>query len=314
MLNENAYNIFYTAVLEAIEPVLVGPHIVAKAESLPAGVQQVTNDELQKLKGRAKRGRKGSPVPRELGELTRKTVPVVEHIHGFDVHQQDLLASKRSNTPLPTAAARQSARLVAESVEDMIFNGIPELEMQGIYKDAGNTFTSANPWNVDGGDPYKDILDMVSTLTETSQYKPRMMVLDPRAYWALAKTNDHGVSHLKMVEDAAIFPNGRKDIYISPSRANLEGAPIIPSGGGLIGDFDKNIAERYVQSPLGSGVSTDEPYKGEISLVEFPMNSNNHWSFNVQTYQGINLHYTDAFVRLENVAKTPEPKKKGNKR
>jgi uncharacterized linocin/CFP29 family protein len=303
MLPDNAYNLYYETVLEAIEPLLIGPRVVAKADSLPPGTQQITRDELQKLRGKAKRGRKGSPVPRELGELERKTTYIPEHIHGFDVHNQDLLASKRSNTPLPQAAAMQCSRLVAESIEDMIFNGIPELNIKGIYKDAGKIFKTSTSWNTEKADPYTDIVNIVGQLNESSRYKPKMMVLGSNAYWSLFKTNNMGVSYMKMIEDAGIFPNGRNDIYMAPAPANPDSPLIIPPTDGVIGDFGNNIAERYVQNGTGKQ-NTNKEYPSEIDLIDFPMDKNNLWAFNVQTYQGLDIHYKDAYIKLENLTKT----------
>jgi uncharacterized linocin/CFP29 family protein len=309
MLTDDAYNLYYMTVLEEIEPLLVGPRVVSRADSLPPGTQQVTRDELHKLKGKAKRGRKGSPVPRELGEMVRKTTFIPEHIHGFDIHQQDLLASKRSRTPLPQAGAQQCARLVAESIEDMIFNGIPELNIPGVYKYAGKKYPvqKGNEWNRSQSDPYSDIIKIMGMLGETSQYKPKFMVLGSEAYYSFLRVNSLGLSFLKMVEDAGVFPDGRGSIFISPAPANLDHGPIIPPDGGLIGDFGPNISERYVQNNLGDNVTDSAgDYTGEISLVEFPMDKNNMISFNVQTYQGIDIHYLNAYVRLENLIAPPE--------
>lgn len=311
MLTEIEFNLLLDAVLSEIEPNLVGPRIIARAPSLPLGVQSVTMHELKKLKGKALRGHKGADIPREVAEFERKAVNVIEHAYGFKLHDQDLLASRRSSIPLETTAARQCGRIVAESIEDMIFNGIPELGIEGVYRNAQtDPYTVVNGWNTREGDPYDDIISMVSRLGETSKYRPKFMVLSPEAYYSLARTNEFGVSYMKMVEDAGIFPNGRKDIYMVPSNANPESGPIIPMGCGLIGDFGSNIAERYVQQIQAERISGDVEHYADIYLQDFPMDANNMWLFNVQTYQGLGIHFKDAFLKLENLVK---PSAKGNK-
>jgi uncharacterized linocin/CFP29 family protein len=298
MLTENEYNLLYEAVLNELEPILVGPRVVAKSDSLPLGIQSITINELKKLKGKAKRGQKGAPIPREVAEFQRKTVSIIEHAYGFHLDDQDLLASRRSKIPLETGAARQCARIVAESIEDMIFNGIPELGIKGIYNDTNKSFDAPNPWDSKDGNPYEDVISMVSQLSENGRYRPKFMVLSPDAYYALAKTNNLGVSYLKMIEDAGFFPNGRNDIYMAPANANPIHDPIIPAGGGLIGDFGNNIAERYVQQTQANRIEGEEEHYSDIYLRDFPMNSNNLWEFNVQTYQGLGVHFNAAFLKL----------------
>jgi hypothetical protein len=309
------FEFYYNSIMAEIQPKLIGPEIMVKGEVLPPGTLEVTRDIHLYPEGTARRGNLNSPVPRVSGELTRKTIPIVEHISGFTIPNQSLLASKRGITPLPVSMAVDCARLVAESIEDMIFNGIPEKGVKGIYKDAGDTHTieEGKQWNLKDCDPYNDIIDMVSKLESTGRYTSKKMVLDPIAYRALARTNNVGVSYLKMIADAGIFPNGLKDIYTAPARANNT-SYIIPPGSGVICDFGNNIAERYVQEPTwenapqGGGL-----YEGEISLKPNEMNDDHLWPFTVQTYQGIDIHYPEAFLKLEGLIKTPaSEKKKGN--
>jgi hypothetical protein len=314
MLTENEFNLLYDAILSEIEPNLIGPRVIARAESLPLGTQSVTIHELKKLKGKALRGHKGEDIPREVADMQRKTVRVIEHAYGFKLHDQDLLASRRGKISLQTAAAKQCGRIVAESIEDMIFNGIPELGLEGIYSDApAESFTVTKGWDTKEGNPYDDIISMISKLGETSKYKPKFMVVAPEAYYCLARTNEFGVSYMKMVEDAGIFPNGRNDIYIAPSNANPDSDPIIPPGCGLIGDFGSSIAERYVQQTQAERISGEGEYYVDIYLKDFPMDANNMWLFNLQTYQGLGIHFKNAFLKLEKLttpSKTPKPKTK----
>ena len=307
MLTENEFNLLYDAVLSEIEPNLVGPRVITRAESLPLGTQSVTIHELKKLKGTALRGHKGEDIPREVADMQRKSVRVIEHAYGFELHDQDLLASRRMKIPLQTAAARQCGRIVAESIEDMIFNGIPEIGIEGIYANAPEEpFTVTTPWNTKEGNPFDDIISMISKLGETSKYKPKFMILSPEAYYSLARTNDFGVSYIKMVEDAGIFPHGRDDIYMAPSNANPESGPIIPEGGGLIGDFGSNVAERYVQQTQAQRISGEGEHFVDIYLQDFAMDPNNMWLFNVQTYQGLGIHFKEAFLKIDGLTKTPK--------
>ena len=235
--------------------------------------------------------------------MERKSVRVIEHAYGFKLHDQDLLASRRSKLPIETTAAKQCGRLVAESIERMIFNGIPELGIEGIYTSAPQTYTVTKKWDSDNMNPYKDIIKMVAMLEETSPYEPKFMILSRDAYRMLSKVNNMGVSYMSMIEDVGIFPNGRKDIYKAPHPANKEADPIIPPGCGFIGDFGSNVAQRFVQQIRTERLSGEEKHYADIYLKEFPMDPNNNWLFNLQTYQGLDIHFKDAFLKIEGLTK-----------
>jgi hypothetical protein len=306
MLTEHEFNLYYDAILSEIEPRLVGPRVIVRAESLPRGTQSITLHELKKLKGKALMGSKGEDIPREVAEMDKKTVKVIEHAYGFELHDQDLASSRRAKIPLQTTAARQCGRVVAESIERMIFNGIPELGIEGIYTSAPQTYTVTNAWNTTNGDPHDDVLQMVSMLEGTSPYEPKFMILSRDAYRMLSKVNKMGISYMSMIEDAEIFPNGRKDIYKAPAPANREADPIIPPGCGLIGDYGSTVAQRFVQQTQAERLSGEEEHYVDIYLEDFPKNANNMWLFNVLTYQGLGIHFKDAFLKLEGLTKTPE--------
>jgi hypothetical protein len=322
MLNSDDTIFLYNKILNAIEPALTATEVVAKADNVPPGTQQVKRVELQKLQGNATRNKPGEPINRELATLTRTFTYIVEHAHGFDIHDQDLKAAQnpQSMETLPSASARQSARVVAELVNDMILNGIPYLDtpILGIYANAANTYTvaSGSEWDRSGVtsiNPFNDILNAVEVLTQTSQYRADFLMLGPKAWVGLNKTNSLGISYMQMLDDSGLFPNGRDSVILAPKPANKNASPIIPATAGVLGMIDNDIAERYVQT-MPTGVPVDdvlEPQtditghssmtEGDIALMEYPIDKNNMWPFNVQTYQGFSLHYPDAFVALQNL-------------
>ncbi len=60
LLTDAAINYYELIMLEEIEPNLVGTQVIAKAPDIPVGAQQVTRDEIAKLKGSSKRSKEGS--------------------------------------------------------------------------------------------------------------------------------------------------------------------------------------------------------------------------------------------------------------
>jgi len=286
---DSAYNHYKMKLLQKAKASLVGPLVVAKSDEIPKGSQQITRDEIIALKGKAMVGKKGQPVPRETPDLERKTTLIPEHIHGFALHRKDIEALQQAGNVLPTAGSNASNRAVLESVEDMIFNGISEIGIKGIYADAGKSYTVTDnyEWNTTNGNPLNDVVSMMGELTEDGLYgdAEKRLVLSPKAFWAAHKTMPN--SNLTFISQiAALFKNGMADIFQAPATANA-GATIIPEDGGVLAAFDQEVAERYVEE--------------EINLRQYAENDNQIYPFNVVTYQSLDIHDVNAFVKLDNL-------------
>jgi len=290
ILPEEAYNFYDRVVMEELDQILVGIDVVALAPNVPAGTTLVTRTTLNKLKGKAKLGKKGQPIPRETGTLDRTSLEIPEIAHGFELHRKDLEASQNGNLPLPDASAKQSARLVAESIEEMIFNGVPALDVKGIYTDAGKTYTvpEGEEWNTSSGNPYNNIVEACAVLRKGTTFRQKKLVLSSTAYMNAFKTNSLGISYADQI--AKLFPNGANDIIEAPETVN-QGTVPIPEDGGLLCDFGLRVARRYVEE--------------DINLQsDFQMDKNNMYPFNVLTYQVLDMVEEDAFVQLENLIDT----------
>ena len=287
LLTDQAINFYDTITLEEIQEALIGPEIIFKAPNVPKGSQTVTKDEIKKLKGKARLGRIGQPIPRETGDVERTVQLIPEIAHGFDVHRKDLEAAARAGGILPKTAALQSSRLVAESIENMIFNGVDDLDIKGIFADAGDTYTveEDHEWNTEDCNPFNDIVGAASLL---GKYKPRKLVLSQKAYMNAWKVNTMGVSYM---DNIAKLMGGMQNIYIGPSTADGN-STIIPEDGGLICDFGQNIAERYVEEEINT-------------QSDFAMDKNQMYPFNILTYQVSVPHYLDAFVAIDNLIAEP---------
>ena len=126
---------FYDAqVVQAYKAPLVGTLLIARGVDLPPGTGTVSRDQAEYPVSKAKRGYRIREIPRETSERTPKTVIVVEHAHGYDMHKKALDAYARSGeTALNGVDARNSCRLVGESLDDIIFNGDENAGVKGIF-------------------------------------------------------------------------------------------------------------------------------------------------------------------------------------
>lgn len=194
--------------------------------------------------------------------------------------------------------------MVAKFVDQTIFHGDSSLGIKSIYNKTPDVFKveKGKEWNTKESDPYHDIISIISKLNKTSGYEPNFMVLSHETYYSLFRCNKNSTPYIKMIEDAEIFPNGKKDIYKVPNW-------IIPAGCGLIGNSSRVTVERYVYELESENTKSISDDKGLYSCFYLQKpedrDENNMWNFNLHTYQGIGIHTDNAFLRLENLTKNP---------
>ncbi|AEG18644.1 encapsulin [Methanobacterium paludis] len=283
-------NYYSTQVIKAYKAPLVGTFLLARGEDLPPGSATVTRDQVANFTGKAKRGFKLRTIPRENGERTPKTVQVVEHAYGFDMHRKSLDAYKREGTSaLNGEDARQSGRIVAESLDDIIFNGDKNRGVKGIYEDAGLTpfvLADGKAWN-QVGVPDDTIVEAVAELASTQLYTgmPMKLALDPLAFGQLSKrVPNTSATYLDFIAKIPQFQNGVNDIYATAALA---------AGTGLLEYFGVDIAERNVEEDINTfPVQGGVPDKGDMIY------------FNTETFQATDIHHFDAFLPLQNLFDT----------
>jgi len=288
-LNDRAFNYYRRVMLEEISPNLVGTNMVAQGENPPAGMRKVTSEELKRLKGRSKVGKPGTPIPRETSEIERATIYIPEISHGFRLHRKDREASQNFGEALPGLNARQSAQMVREGIEELIFLGNDALNLKGIYSDAGDTYavTATEEWNTTDADIVNDVIGMFAKLPAKYQQMRKVMALSYQAYMMLFKVNTMGIAAIDTVEK--LFANGRADIYVAPETIYGEDAEVtvVPEDGGVLAVFDNLIGERWVEE--------------EVNLREMPSNEDDVTPYNIVTYQTVDIHDVNAYLKLDNL-------------
>lgn len=280
-LSDAVVNYYDTKVLKAYDDTLVGVDAIYKGADLPPGTGTVTRPIVEKPTGKAKRGYRIRTVPRETGDRTQKTVTVVEHVHGFDLHRKDLQAYERQGTSaLNGADASNSGRLVAESFDDIIFNGSANDNVKGIFADAGKTpyiVQSGYEWNKPvTRNPADNFIDALEQFEADGLYTARKLILSPSAYRLAFKKDNSGGRYIDDI--AALLPGGESSILKTPR---------IGRGNGLISDFGEEIAERNVEE--------------DINTRPFAETRDSLFPFNVETYQALDIHKLDAFMQLQNL-------------
>jgi uncharacterized linocin/CFP29 family protein len=303
MLQERAYNYFDSEMLEAIIPNLVGTQCInTYAGKLPPGTQSVTQEERLVLQGKAKRGIKGQPVPREISDFQRANVVIPEIVHGFYLHRKDLEAAANTGD-LPQSGVEGSSRLVLENIEDLIFHGDQTLGIKGIYTNAtGNNSTPATlaggkEWDAPAttsDDIFNDVVNFVEILTDNTKYTADKMLISRKARMQLFKVDQYTkTSAAAILAESGLFTGGMADILEHPLYENDSrnaNSPFFTKGEGLIFTYNPKVADRVVEEEVNLRM------KGENESDQYP--------FNIVTYQTIRVKRTDAFMQLGNLVTT----------
>ena len=284
-------NYYSNQVVKAYKAPLSGTLLVARGEDLPPGTGTVTRDKVKNFTGKAKRGYRVRTVPRESEEREPNTVIVIEHTHGYEMHKQAVKAYARvGESVLNGEGARQSGRLVAESLNGTFFNGDSNSGSKGLFADAeldDYVVTEGKEWNTASPAPDSDIVEAIAELTSPRLYTglPIKMAVSAFAYNQLIKRIPNtNTSYMDYIAKIPAFQNGINDIYPVNELADDEG---------LLLYYGAEVAERLVEQDIENyAVNDGKPDKDNMIY------------FNVDTYQALDIHHLDAMLPLKNLIDT----------
>lgn len=131
---------------------------------------------------------------RTLFELVSTPIPIVHK--DFRISVRNLEASRRLGQPLDTTQAEEASRQVAETVENMLFNGLSTGSTLGFGSSSAqlfgyttrtnrNTITLAQDWDASGKtgtEILQDVLDMIDAAQDDRMYGPFMLYV-PTNFW-----------------------------------------------------------------------------------------------------------------------------------
>lgn len=104
----------------------------------------------------------------------------------FWLFWRDLEASKKCETPLDISAAIGAAVAVAAREDDLVFNGLPDINMVGLLNVDGRNIMKLSDWSVIGNG-FQDVVSAVEKLRSTGFFPPYTLVVSPRLYALLHK-------------------------------------------------------------------------------------------------------------------------------
>ena len=130
-----------------------------------------------------------TPGQRSQPEFELAGVPIPIIHKDFQINIRRLLASRKLGAALDTTMAEVAARKVRDKLDDMVFNGLPEIRSKQFVVYGYTTFPWRNQmplsgvWGATGSDPVADVLAMLDVSSDNNCFGPYQLYI-PRGFWA----------------------------------------------------------------------------------------------------------------------------------
>ena len=169
----------------------------------------------------------------EGGEAIHSLKRDIAHIpliyKDFWLFWRDIEASKKCETPLDISAAVGAAIAAAAREDDLIFNGLPEMGMDGLLNVNGRNVLKLSDWSV-VGNGFQDVVAAVEKLRSLGFFPPYALVVSPKLYALLHKvyerTGKLEIEGVKELVKGGVYtsPVFKKDValVIAMGRQNLD--------------------------------------------------------------------------------------------
>jgi len=178
------------AVVEEARRTLVARRFISVYGPLGAGLESVSfetygPDELAEI------DLVGRVDPSPIGPKEEKYVRVPIIYKDFILHWRDVELSKKLSSPLDASRAIRAAHFVADKEDDLIFNGEPRWDIEGIMNCRGRNSIKAKDWAT-FGNAFDDVQRATEKLLEDNHHRPFALVLSPQLYASLLKVKEPG--------------------------------------------------------------------------------------------------------------------------
>ncbi len=160
----------------------------------------------------------------------------------FVFHWRDVELSRALNAPLDVSRAVRAAHFLSHREEDLIYNGNPGLEIEGLLTAGKRMRVKKTSWK-EFGKAYANVREATLSLLKAHHHGPYALVLSPQLYADLLKTE----KDIPLIEIDPILKLCEDGVYQSQALAPDQ-AVVVSSGPQ---NFDLAIAEDVSVAYLG---------------------------------------------------------------
>jgi len=107
----------------------------------------------------------------------------------FIIHRRDVELSAKVGSPLDASRAIRAAHSVCDREDDLIFNGAPELGIEGLLNAEGRNHIERSDWSV-YGQAYNDVARATDTLLSDNHHRPFALAVSAQDYASLIQQKE----------------------------------------------------------------------------------------------------------------------------
>jgi uncharacterized linocin/CFP29 family protein len=241
-LNDQEWENINRVVIEVARKRLVGRRVVDLHGPLGPGIQTIVHDHFAGTTiGRV--GLLGEEESDPVRSVRRESgiIPII--YKDFILHWRDIETARQSGTPLDIAAAAGAAAFCADAEDDLIFNGHPDMDYEGLMVVEGRHVLPRSDW-AEAGNAFRDAVEATQALVQAGFYGPYAMVVSPALYTQMHQVHP-GTGVLEIEHIRQIITDG-----VYQSRLVKEGFGMVLATGAQ--NFDLAVAQDLTVAYLGA--------------------------------------------------------------
>ncbi len=216
-LSEHEWQQINSAVISSARDTLVGRRVIEALGPLGSGIYSLPYSVFS---GNIPVGidLTGDDDKFVIEATKRKTIDLPILYQDFKLMWRNIESDRKLGLPFDTSAAAVTARLVAAQEDNLIFNGNPELGLEGLLTASGRQTAKIGNWE-DPGQALSDVSSAVNLLQQAGYNGPYALITSTNLYGYLIRAYPHtGYFEIQQIE--ALIGDG---IYhtaaISPNKA-----------------------------------------------------------------------------------------------
>jgi uncharacterized linocin/CFP29 family protein len=190
-------------VVDVAKRLLVGRRFLNVFGPVGAGVQLVSFDTFGGTESAAidMLGREPGIRVESIGRV-HEELPLI--YKDFVLNWRDIETARKFGTMLETGPAAAAAAFVAQAEDDVLFNGNPNLEMEGLMNARGKNTIGATDW-ASAGAAFDNVVAATQKLIEQGFLGPFAVVVNPMRYSQMHRIfNGSGVLEIEQVRALAV--------------------------------------------------------------------------------------------------------------
>jgi uncharacterized linocin/CFP29 family protein len=226
-LNEQSWAQLDETIISSARRQLIGRRFIDIYGPLGQGIQTVTNDVFEQ-NDIGSVGYHGETL--QLSEPTKRvnlTIPLL--YKDFILYWRDIQQAKTLDIPLDFSGAANAAAQCALLEDDMIFNGSPQFDLEGLMTIKGRLTHIREDW-MKSGNAFADILAARNKLLRMGHSGPYALVLSPELYALIHRVHEGTsvleIDHIRELVTDGIYQSpvikGEAGVLVTTGRENLD--------------------------------------------------------------------------------------------